>query len=169
MNLFCLTTFSINYFELRLALSFWFFQVEVRLLLWHSNWFRNEISLTLEANSGAYSAPCQISKMGFFAKIGNDFSFFTIFVKSSILDVWQHFEFASEVSNDVQKKLQLRCSTGFWIRFCRRYLFSQKMLAICLLNLINIFHHASGNTVLCTVISTWPMPCKQSLRNIPKY
>ena len=32
MNSFCLTTFSFNYFEVRLALSFWFFLVEGYLL-----------------------------------------------------------------------------------------------------------------------------------------
>ena len=39
-----------------------------------------------------------------FVKIVTDFSFFTIFAKSSILDVWQDSEFASEPSNDLGKK-----------------------------------------------------------------
>ena len=49
--------------------------------------------------------------------------------KSSISDVWQDFEFIF-----------------VWIVFA-------KLLPICLLNLINIFHHISE---LCTVKSTWP-------------
>ena len=49
--------------------------------------------------------------------------------ESSISAVWQGFEF-----------------TFLWIVF-------RKLFSICLLNLINIFHHIS---VLCTVISTWP-------------
>ena len=34
--------------------------------------------------------------MKLFAKIVNDFQLFTIFVKSSILDVWLDYEYASD-------------------------------------------------------------------------
>ena len=62
----------------------------------------------MEANSKAYTEPFQTSKMEVFAKIVNGFLFLTIFAKSSILDVWQDFEFASEANNDLRKKLHLR-------------------------------------------------------------
>ena len=42
----------------------------------------------------AYSEPCQTSKMEFFAKLVKGFKPLTIFVKSSILDVWQSSEYA---------------------------------------------------------------------------
>ena len=67
----------------------------------------------MEANSEAYSEPCQTTKIEVFAKKVNSFSFFTIFAKSSILDVEQDSEFASEASNDLHKKLFLSCLTGF--------------------------------------------------------
>ena len=44
----------------------------------------------------AYTEPCQTSKF-FFAQIVNDFQPLTIFIKNSILDVWQCFEDTSEV------------------------------------------------------------------------
>ena len=50
----------------------------------------------MEANSEAYSEPCQISKIEAFAQIVNGFQFLTILAKSSILNVWQGYEFASE-------------------------------------------------------------------------
>ena len=56
-----------------------------------------------------------------FAKIVNGFSFLTIFVKRSILDVWQKYEFASEASSDLPKKVHLSCVTGFWIHLCINY------------------------------------------------
>ena len=78
--------------------------------------------MTLEANSEAYSEPCQTSKMEVFTKIGNDFSFLTIFVKSSILDIHQDSEFPSEPSKDLQKNLHLRCLAGWcWIHLCINY------------------------------------------------
>ena len=58
---------------------------------------------------------------GVFCEIVNGFSFVTIFAKSSILDVSQDSEFASEASNDLQKKLYLSCLTGFWIHLCINY------------------------------------------------
>ena len=58
----------------------------------------------MEANSEAYSEPCQTSKMEVFTKIVNGFSFLTIFAKSSILDVWQDSEFASKASYDFAEK-----------------------------------------------------------------
>ena len=80
-----LTKFSFNYFEVWLALSFFcFFVVESYLL---PLIFKNEISLTLQASSEAYSESCQTSKIEDFAKIVNNFSLFIIFVKSSILEI----------------------------------------------------------------------------------
>ena len=67
----------------------------------------------MEADSEEYSEPCQTFKMEVFAKIVKGFSFFTIFAKNSILHVWQDSEFASAVSNDLRKKLYLRCFDYF--------------------------------------------------------
>ena len=105
--------------------------------LWYSNWFKNETSLTLEANSEAYSEPCQTSKMEVFTKIVNGFSFLTIFAKSSILDVWQDSEFPCKPRKDLRKKLHLRCLAGSWIHLC-----IARLLPICFLNLINKFDQA---------------------------
>ena len=63
-----LTTFLVNYFEVCLALYFWFLLGEVICYFWCSNWFGFETSLTLKANSVAYSEPCQTSKMQFLEK-----------------------------------------------------------------------------------------------------
>ena len=90
-------------------------------------------TLTLEANSKAYSGPCQTSKKEVFAKVVNGFSFFDYFWKN--LDVWKDPEFASEASNDLWKKLHLRYLTGLWIHLCINYF----RKTICLLSLINIF------------------------------
>ena len=43
--------------------------------------------------SEAYSKPCQSSKNELFAKIINSFQPFTIFEKTSILDIQQGFEY----------------------------------------------------------------------------
>ena len=51
--------------------------------------------------------------------------------KSSISDVWQGFEFTFVL------------------------IILAKLFIIFLLNVINIFHHISSNTVLCTVKFTW--------------
>ena len=118
----------------------------------------------MEANSEAYSEPCQTSKMEVFGKIVNGFSFLIIFGKSSILDVFQDSEFASEASHDLWNMPHPKCLTGFWTHLCINY--CAKLLLICLLNLINIFHHISSNTVLCTVKSTWP--CVQHICLITK-
>ena len=50
----------------------------------------------------ANSESCQISKMERFAKIVNGFKSLTIFVKRSILDVWQCFKNASESGNHIK-------------------------------------------------------------------
>ena len=55
--------------------------------------------------------------MEVFTKIVNGFSFLTTFAKSSILDVWQDSEFASEPSNYLWKKLHLRCLAGLEFTF----------------------------------------------------
>ena len=81
----------------------------------------NETSVTLEANLEAYSETYQTSKIEVFTKIVNGFSFLTIFTKSSILDIWQDSEFASEPSNNLRKKLHLRCLAGSWIHLCINY------------------------------------------------
>ena len=72
-------------------------------------------TLTLEANSEAYSEPCQTSKMEGFTKIVNGFSVLTISAKCFTLDVLQDSEFTSEPSNDLRKNLHLRCLAGSWI------------------------------------------------------
>ena len=51
----------------------------------------------------------------------NRLSFLTIFAKSSILDVWQDSEFASEANNDLRKKLILAVWQGFQIKFWINY------------------------------------------------
>ena len=86
------------------------------------NLFKSETSLSLEANSEAYSEPCQVSKMEVFGKILNGFSCSTIFAKSFIFDVCRDFEFTSESSNDLSKKFHLRCLTEFWNQLCINYL-----------------------------------------------
>ena len=50
--------------------------------LWYLNWFKNETSLTLEANLETYSEPCQISKMEVFAKKVNAFRFWLFLLKA---------------------------------------------------------------------------------------
>ena len=74
-----------------------------------------------------------------------------VFAKSSILfiSVWKDSEFASEANDDLRKKLYLSCLTGFEFTFV--LIIFTELFAICLVNLINIFHHIS---VLCTVKST---------------
>ena len=49
------------------------------------------------SGSEAYSEHCQTSNMELFAKIVNSFLSLTIFAKSSILDVWQGFEYNSDL------------------------------------------------------------------------
>ena len=51
--------------------------------------------MILETYTAAYSEPCQITKMKRFVKIINGVQLLEIFVKSSILDVWLDFEYAS--------------------------------------------------------------------------
>ena len=64
----------------------------------------------------AHSIPRQTSKMELFSKIFNSWNSLTIFAKSSILDVWLVFEYASAYC--YQKQLpevffQQRCSKNF--------------------------------------------------------
>ena len=73
-NQFRLITFFFNYLEVSLALSFWFFLVEVVYVTFDIQTdLKNETSLTLEANSKTYSEPCQTSKIEVFAQIVNGF------------------------------------------------------------------------------------------------
>ena len=58
------------------------------------NFFRKSL-LASEANSES----CQTSKMELFAKIVKNEKPFTIFAKTSILDVWQGSEYASELAS----------------------------------------------------------------------
>ena len=67
-----------------------------------------KLSLGSEANSES----CQTSKMALFAKIDKSEKPFTIFVKISILDVWQGSEYASELASKVSDVLYLN---QFWI------------------------------------------------------
>ena len=53
-------------------------------------------SFVLKKASELYSEPCQSYKMEFYTKIDNDLRPLTIFVKTSFLDVWIDFEYASE-------------------------------------------------------------------------
>ena len=94
----------------------------------------------MKVYSEAYSEPCQTPKIEVFAKIVS-FLFLTIFAKSSILYVWQDPQFASEASNDLRKKSHLRCLTGYCIILA-------KLFPICLLSLMNMFHHVSNNTIV---------------------
>ena len=48
----------------------------------------------------------------------NGFSFSIIFLKSSILDIWQDSDFSSEPSNNLREKLHLGCLAGSWIHLC---------------------------------------------------
>ena len=50
---------------------------------------------------------CQTSKMELFAKIVQNEKPFTIFPKTSILDVWQSSEYASELASKVKDVLFL--------------------------------------------------------------
>ena len=65
---------------------------------------------------------------------------FDCFLKSSVLDVWQNFEFPCKPR--LAEELLLRCLARSWLHLC--------------INLINIFHHISSQTVLSTVKSSWP-------------
>ena len=77
---------------------FWFFLVKVICYLLDPNWFKNETSLTLEANSEAYSEHCQTSKLEGFAQIVNSKILSSplerLRGKNSISDIWHGFEFA---------------------------------------------------------------------------
>ena len=59
--------------------------------------------------------------MDVFTKIVNGFSFLTIFRKGSILDIWQDSEFACKPSNNLQKKLRLKCLAVSWIHLGINY------------------------------------------------
>ena len=54
-----------------------------------------KVVLASEANSES----CQTSKMEFFAKIVKNYKPFNIFAKTSILDIWQASEYASELAS----------------------------------------------------------------------
>ena len=82
--------------------------------------------------------------MNVFAQIVNGFYFLTIFLKSSILDVWQDSQFTSKTSYDIAEKappqmfdrvLNLPLITS---KNLQPLVILAKLLAICLLNLINI-------------------------------
>ena len=82
-----------------------------------------------------------------FSQVVNGFWFLTIFAKSSILDVWQDSEFASEANNDFAEKAPSQIFYRVLNSPLQLSIIFAKLLAICLLNLINF-------TVLCTVKST---------------
>ena len=151
INYFCLATFSFNYFEAQLALSFRFFLIGYLLPV---TFDKNETSITLEANSETYPGPCQTSKMEVFTNLINGFSFLIVFAKISILDVWQDSEFASEPSNDLQKKLHLRGLAGSSIHLCINHF--RKTVAYLFTKFDQHIHHISRNTASCTVKSAWP-------------
>ena len=90
--------------------------------LWYSNWFKNETSVTLDANlAEVNSEPCQTSKIEVSTKIVRGFSFWTIFTKSSILDLWQDSKIDFEPSNDLRKKLRLRRLAESWMHLSINY------------------------------------------------
>ena len=70
-------------------------QNPVKKLRWG---FFRELLLASEVNSES----CHTSKMELFAKTVKNEKPFTIFVKSSILDVWQGSEYASELASKVK-------------------------------------------------------------------
>ena len=93
--------------------------------------------------------------MKVFAQIVNGFYFLTIFLKSSILDVWQDSQFASKGCYDIVEKappqmfgrvLNLPLITS---KYIQPLVILAKLLAIYFLNLINI-------KILCMVFSRWP-------------
>ena len=137
------------------AASVWIFPSKVICYLWYSNWFKNETSLTLEANSEICSEPCQTSNIEVFAQIVNGIKFLTIFAKSFILDVWQDSEFASKARYDFAEKAPFHMfdrilnSPLITSKNLQPSVIFAKLVTISLLNLINI-------TVLCMVKSTWP-------------
>ena len=53
-------------------------------------------------NTKVHSKPCQTAEMELFAKIVKNEKPFTIFAKTSILDVWQGSEYASELASKVK-------------------------------------------------------------------
>ena len=124
-----------------------FFYTE--LYLWHLNWLKNKTSLTVEASSEVYLEPFQTSKMEFFPKIVNRFSFLTIFAKSFILDIWQDNLPLKPVTTGGKSSI-----SAVWqsFEFTFVLLIFAKLFPICLLNLINKFLSTS---VLCTVKSIW--------------
>ena len=91
-----------------------------------------------------------IQDVGFW-KNGKRLFVFTIFAKSSILDVWQ--------DSDSPLKPVMTCGkssiSDVWqiLNSCCINYFCKTIFPLSLLNLINIFHHISSNTVLCTVKS----------------
>ena len=133
-----------NYFEVRLVLSFCFFLEEGYLL--------PLIFKLILSHSEANSEPCQISKMGFFTKTVNGFSFLTIFAKSSILDVYKILRLPQKLVRTCGKRSISTVWLGFEITFV--LIIFVKLFLFCLRNLINIStNHIS---TLCTVKSTWP-------------
>ena len=51
-------------------------------------------------NTETYSELCRLSKMELFVEIGNDWKLLTSFIRSSILDVYQGFEYVSVIRSD---------------------------------------------------------------------
>ena len=150
MNQFCLITFSFNYFEVCLALSFWFFLVEVVSVNF-------DIQTDLKMKHLYLWKPIQKlvkhPRQKFLHKQRTAFSFQPIFAKSFILDVLQDSAFACKASYDFSEKvpsqtfdrvLNLSLITS---KNLLPLIIFPKVLPICLLNLINI-------SVLCTVKST---------------
>ena len=62
-----------------------------KIALTNQDW--TKASLTTKCLAEAYLEPCQTSKMERLGKVVNDWK--SLFVKCSILDVWQGFELAS--------------------------------------------------------------------------
>ena len=85
----------------------WWQQRQIQNPVKHLRWgFFQKSLLDLEANSES----CQTSKMDLFAKIIKSWNLFTIFAKTSNLDVWQGAEYASELASKVKDVLFLNQS-----------------------------------------------------------
>ena len=70
-------------------------EVIVNVLEYIKNWYCVRLALQFFV---AYSELCQIYTMKLFAKTVNGYKPLTIFAESSILDVWQGSEYASDPS-----------------------------------------------------------------------
>ena len=142
-----------NYFEVCLALNFWFFLVGYQLpLIFKLTWKWNICNFGKLFRS-IFRTLSNIQDGGFYKNSEQLFAF-DYFYKELHLRCLTRFEQASSPSNDLRKKLHLRCLAWSWIHLS---IIFTRLLPICLLNLINIFHHISSNIVFCAILYCWPL------------